>query len=249
MFNLYSLFFVGGGGLPFFLKSGKYSQACSFRYVTLNIISSISLESAEKAIFFMHLLLSKFIFLEFWLLLDRVLTSTEDTSIIRCPVKAIGIPSYGSKAAQLNDIDMEETEVILIFVFESVKSAIKQKYSFSTDSFAFLTWKNSCRMTGWLLIWIMILLTPPKGIGEKIISMISIAKRRAFPKHWWKFIFLGKLAEYQDDTQVYTDGTKTETKFRYAAVIPSKSLSLPYQLPPPPTPLQPDKCLCRAYGN
>ena len=47
-----------------------------------------------------------------------------------------------------------------------------------------------------------------------------------------KIIFLGKLAEYEEYIQVYTDGSKTVTKCSCAVVIPSQSLSLSYRLPP-----------------
>ena len=74
---------------------------------------------------------------------------------------------------------------------------------------------------------------------------ISIRKKEGLPQAPMKIIFLGKLAEYQEYIQVYTDGSKTETKCSCAVVIPSQSLSLSYRLPPP----QPDNFLCRAYGN
>ena len=71
-----------------------------------------------------------------------------------------------------------------------------------------------------------------KGIGELIIPKISIEKKEDLPQAVMKIIFLGKLAEYQDYIQVYTDGSKTETKCSCAVVIPSQGLSLSYRLPP-----------------
>ena len=71
-----------------------------------------------------------------------------------------------------------------------------------------------------------------QGIGESIVPKFSIGKKKGVPQALMKSIFLGKLAQYQDYIQVYTDGSKTETKCSCAVVIPSKSLFLSYRLPP-----------------
>ena len=72
----------------------------------------------------------------------------------------------------------------------------------------------------------------PKGIGELIIPKISFRKKEGLSQVLVKIMFLGRLAEYRNCIQVYTDGSKTESKCSCAVVIPFKSLSLSYRLPP-----------------
>ena len=50
-----------------------------------------------------------------------------------------------------------------------------------------------------------------KRIGELMIAKISIGNKEDLPQALVKFIFLGKLAEYHDCIQVYTDSSKPET--------------------------------------
>jgi len=58
-----------------------------------------------------------------------------------------------------------------------------------------------------------------KGIGK--LSKTTIGKKEGLPQALMKIIFLGRLAEYQEYIQVYTDGSKTETKYSCVVVIPS----------------------------
>jgi len=64
---------------------------------------------------------------------------------------------------------------------------------------------------------------------EFIIPKISVAKKEGLSQVLMKSIFLGKLAEYQDYAQVYTDGSKMG-KSNCAVVIPFQSLSLSYPI-------------------
>ena len=75
------------------------------------------------------------------------------------------------------------------------------------------------------------LLSASRWSEELIIPKISIGKKEDLPQALMKIIFLGKMAEYHDYIQVYTDGSKTETKCKCTVVIPSQSLSLSYCLP------------------
>ena len=63
-----------GGVFPFFRKSGKFSQARNFSWIRLNLMKLIYLKSALKSDSFDvgYLLVSKFRFLEFRLLLSGV---------------------------------------------------------------------------------------------------------------------------------------------------------------------------------